>query len=87
MTGEWRGDTGGNRQMGTWVNNPKIKLSWNEKTKASGYVEIFVGLYIRDSRLKLGFDFFKVLALVFYFVVYALFCIVLLLGANESHPC
>ena len=64
--------------MGTWVNNPKIKLTWCPDTATSadaatsvgagagGYAEIFIGLYIRDSRLKLGFDFFKVLALVIY---------------------
>eukprot|EP01041_Mallomonas_annulata_P003480 gene3480-6926_t len=51
--GQWSGDTGGNRQMTTWLSNPKIKFTVKETRK------IFVGLYIKDSRLTLGVDYYK----------------------------
>jgi hypothetical protein len=62
VAGEWRGDTGGNREMGTWINNPKIHFRLGEgPAGASGkYAEVFVGLYINDSRLTKGFDYYLV---------------------------
>ena len=43
--------------MGTWFSNPKIKFKI--KGTAGKKVPVFVGLYIRDSRLTMGFDYFK----------------------------
>lgn len=56
-TGVWTGGVGGNRSMGTWVSNPKLRfrLDGQPGTKK----EVFVGLYINDSRLTMGFDYFK----------------------------
>ena len=60
--GKWSGETGGNRQMGTWISNPKIKLKLkaNEGAITPQYRQVFIGLYIRDSRLTMGVDYFKV---------------------------
>jgi len=55
--GVWNKDVGGNREMGTWFSNPKIKFKI--KGEAGKKVPVFVGLYIRDSRLTMGFDYFK----------------------------
>ena len=52
--------------MVTWVSNPKIRLTFKrtsdpEEQKAikEGKVKLFVGLYINDSRLLMGVDYFK----------------------------
>ena len=55
--GVWNKDVGGNRDMGTWFSNPKIQFKI--KGPAGKKVPVFVGLYIRDSRLTMGFDYFK----------------------------
>ena len=59
IKGRWDGEVGGNRDMGTWISNPKIKLRLDPDLNKSGYAEVFVGLYINDSRLTMGFDYFK----------------------------
>jgi hypothetical protein len=62
VQGEWKGDIG-SRLESTWFNNPKIKMripaltATQEKLKdKNGKVraEAFVGLYIEDTRLRLG---------------------------------
>lgn len=61
IRGKWDGEVGGNRNMGTWVSNPKVKLKLKDtNTSKNGYYDLFIGLYINDSRLSLGFDYFKV---------------------------
>lgn len=55
--GTWTGESGGNRQMGSWVSNPKIKFKL-EGEKGT-FKRVFVGLYTNDSRLTLGFDYYK----------------------------
>lgn len=63
--GLWSGEQGGNRSMGTWITNPKFKFRLEpeadaENASAGGrFVEVFVGLYIKDSRLTMGFDYYK----------------------------
>lgn len=58
--GQWSADSGGNREMGTWLTNPKVKLEFGEKGPKEDYRLVFVGLYIKDSRLTLGGDYYKV---------------------------
>lgn len=60
--GAWAGDQGGNRDMGTWISNPKIKfkLERDPSKPNEEYRQVFVGLYIKDARLTLGGDYFKV---------------------------
>jgi hypothetical protein len=66
VAGEWRGDTGGNRDMGTWINNPKVHFKVEklpsdlQKPGHERYAEVFIGLYINDSRLTKGFDYYLV---------------------------
>eukprot|EP01038_Epipyxis_sp_PR26KG_P009214 gene9214-12425_t len=61
--GSWSGEVGGNRGMGTWISNPKIKFRMGDEKKdptaKAVYRRVFVGLYIKDSRLTMGFDYFK----------------------------
>lgn len=54
--GNWSSEQGGNRDMGTWITNPKFKLRL-EGTE--GCRQVFVGIYIKDSRLTLGYDYYK----------------------------
>lgn len=56
--GSWSGDVGGNRSQGDWFSNPKIKI--NLKSDSAEKKEIFVGIYIRDSRMTLGYEYNKV---------------------------
>ena len=42
--------------MVTWINNPKIKI---ELKGSKPLQEVFVGLYINDSRLTMGVDYYK----------------------------
>lgn len=62
--GSWSGDVGGNRMMGSWLSNPKIKLRLKARNKPDNkskeFREVFIGIYIRDSRLSLGFEYFRV---------------------------
>jgi hypothetical protein len=60
--GQWSGDQGGNRDMGTWISNPKIKFRLEPDAANPGeeYRQVFVGLYIKDSRLTMGCDYYKV---------------------------
>lgn len=60
-TGNWSGETGGNRQTLTWLNNPKIKFTIQENIKNDKKKtrKVFVGLYINDPRLALGNEYFK----------------------------
>lgn len=62
--GKWSADQGGNRDMGTWITNPKFKfrLEPDERSPAKCYRQVFIGLYIKDSRLTMGFDYYKVSA-------------------------
>ena len=66
VSGNWSGDEGGNRDMVTWVSNPKIRLTFKptndpeeQRLVKEGKVSLFVGLYINDSRLLMGVDYFK----------------------------
>ena len=59
--GFWTAENGGNREMGTWLSNPKIELKFNcNKEEKKKYRQIFVGIYCKDSRLTLGGDYYKV---------------------------
>lgn len=60
--GQWSSEQGGNREMGTWLTNPKFKFRIEKEPgmKDEEYRQVFVGLYIKDSRMTLGFDYFKV---------------------------
>lgn len=63
--GEWKGESGGNRDMSSWLNNPKFKLRIDrDQQQAAGaegdYRQVFVGIYTKDSRLTMGFDYYKV---------------------------
>jgi hypothetical protein len=60
-SGKWSGEQGGNRDMGTWITNPKFRLRIDSSPGQENptYVEVFIGLYIKDSRLTRGFDYFK----------------------------
>ncbi len=61
--GVWKGESGGNREMGSWLSNPKIKLRIDrDPGSKEEFVQAFVGIYIKDSRLTLGFDYYKVRA-------------------------
>ena len=65
MTGSWTSETGGNRSMGTWITNPKISLQLTPSDAEGPLLrEVFVGLSIMDSRLRMGFDYFKVCYLI-----------------------
>lgn len=55
--GTWTGESGGNREMGSWVSNPKIKFKL--QGEKGTFKRVFVGLYTNDSRLTLGFDYYK----------------------------
>ena len=55
--GFWSGESGGNREMGSWISNPKIRMKIDGEK--ADYKHVFVGLYTRDSRLNLGVDYFK----------------------------
>jgi Ca2+-binding EF-hand superfamily protein len=56
--GVWSGEVGGNRSMGTWINNPKIVFKL-DAVDGKKFQKVFVGLYIKDSRLTMGFDYYK----------------------------
>ena len=62
--GSWASDRGGNRDMGTWISNPKIKFRMEpsdpKNPDPEEYRQVFVGLYIKDSRLTLGVDYYTV---------------------------
>ena len=59
--GQWSAETGGNRDMGTWLSNPKVKFNFKlSENSADTHRLVFIGLYIRDSRMIMGADFFKV---------------------------
>ncbi len=59
--GYWSGENGGNREMGSWISNPKIKFSIKSaKGEKKGiWKHVFVGLYTHDSRLVLGKEYYK----------------------------
>jgi hypothetical protein len=65
--GKFSSDQGGNREMGTWISNPKVHFRLEPEKDGSRakeeYRQVFVGLYIKDSRLTMGFDYFKVLSI------------------------
>jgi len=57
VQGKWSSESGGNRDMGTWLTNPAIKLEFLIPNKQKDdHRLVFVGLYIKDSRLTLGGD-------------------------------
>jgi hypothetical protein len=58
--GVWKGDCGGNREMGSWLSNPKVKLRIEADASGAQYKRAFVGIYTKDSRLTMGFDYYKV---------------------------
>lgn len=47
----FNGETGGSRNMDTWFSNPQISFSLSKPA------DLFIGLYINDSRLTLGAKF------------------------------
>eukprot|EP01040_Poterioochromonas_malhamensis_P005074 gene5074-5439_t len=57
--GRFNGETGGNRDMGTWISNPRFKFRLEPDGRKEEYRSVFIGIYIKDSRLCLGFDYFK----------------------------
>lgn len=59
--GKWSPEQGGNRQMGTWITNPKYRFRLDTDSKGEEYRQVFIGLYIKDPRMTLGYDYFKVL--------------------------
>jgi hypothetical protein len=63
--GEWKAQSGGNREMATWSLNPRIRLRLTPKMGSVGeeYKQVFVGLYIHDTRLTMGADYYKVFIL------------------------
>lgn len=58
--GEWSGKVGGNRQQEDFFNNPKIKIKLKDSRPGDAEREIFVGIYIRDSRMRLGVNYYHV---------------------------
>ena len=59
--GQWSAECGGNRDMGTWLTNPKIKFEFTMKDKNPNMHRlVFIGLYLKDGRLSMGADFYKV---------------------------
>ena len=53
--------------METWLSNPKIKLMLKGRRDAGDNnanddkkCEVFIGIYIRDSRMTMGADYYKV---------------------------
>lgn len=60
--GIWKPEKGGNRSLATWISNPRFKLKLPPaKENQDKYSKTFVGLYINDSRLILGKDYYKVI--------------------------
>lgn len=59
--GHWTEEQGGNRSMGTWVSNPRIKirLEKGKEEKEGEFREVFIGLYIQDTRMTMGGDYYK----------------------------
>jgi calpain len=65
IQGKWSGEQGGNRDQGTWISNPQIKFKLEKEDGMSGddvFREVFIGLYIKDTRLSMGAEYFKVSA-------------------------
>jgi hypothetical protein len=63
IQGKWSGEQGGNRDQGTWISNPQIKFKLEKEDGMSGddvFREVFIGLYIKDTRLSMGAEYFKV---------------------------
>ena len=60
--GQWSSDQGGNRDMGTWISNPKVKFRMEPDPERPDelYRQVFVGLYIKDARLTMGGEYYKV---------------------------
>lgn len=56
VEGFWSGQEGGKRGECTFINNPKMRL---ELKGTKPLQEIFVGLYINDSRLTMGVDYYR----------------------------
>ena len=58
--GSWSGEAGGNREMASWLSNPKLRFKLNPDSSKppKKYYDVFVGIYIKDSRLTMGFDYF-----------------------------
>lgn len=65
--GKWSGDQGGNREQGTWISNPKIKfkLEKEDGMSADEYRQVFIGIYIKDTRLSMGADYYKVFTYIY----------------------
>lgn len=67
IQGKWSGEQGGNRDQGTWISNPQIKFKLEKEDGLSDgggdddvFREVFIGLYIKDTRLSMGAEYFKV---------------------------
>ena len=70
--GHWSGDQGGNREQGTWISNPKVKFKL-EKEDGMGdeeYRQVFIGIYIKDTRLSMGADYYKVITCIYIYIYF-----------------
>jgi calpain len=69
--GTFSAEQGGNRDAGTWISNPRFKFRLERELdmKEDEHREVFVGIYIKDSRLSLGFDYFTVTISVFFLYI------------------
>jgi hypothetical protein len=70
--GSFSGEQGGNRDMGTWISNPRFKfrLDPDEDQSKGEFRQVFVGIYIKDSRLSLGFDYYKVIGFFSFLMIF-----------------
>jgi hypothetical protein len=59
--GNFAADQGGNRDMGTWISNPRFKFRLEKEAGMSDdeYRQVFIGIYIKDARLCLGSEYYK----------------------------
>jgi hypothetical protein len=57
FSGRWDGGVGGSRKMTNWKNNPKVRMFFPGTD--GDHRQVFIGLYINDTRLTLGGKFFE----------------------------
>jgi calpain len=62
--GTWNGNSGGSRLQPNWICNPKIKIKFKENKEEK--CDVFVGLYIRDTRMTLGGEYYTVRIFFYY---------------------
>ena len=62
MKGSWDGESGGPREMTTWMSNSKIKFSLRSTSgedRGNKRRPVFINLFISDTRLTLGKEYYK----------------------------